>query len=106
MASVPGSTLTHDRSTCVLSAGDFNDTIEATAGREDRLSVRLGVGNVHRHRSQCFRSDVDLAHCLKESKIKGVALDLELSAPTEMTVEHPLLPKARSLLHEWVQTES
>jgi len=33
-------------------------------------------------------------------------LDLELIAPAEMTVERPLTPKARALLHEWVQSES
>jgi len=33
-------------------------------------------------------------------------LDLELIAPSEMTVERPLTPKARALLHEWVQSES
>jgi predicted hydrolase (HD superfamily) len=33
-------------------------------------------------------------------------LDLELITPAEMTVERPLTPKARALLHEWVQSES
>jgi predicted hydrolase (HD superfamily) len=30
----------------------------------------------------------------------------ELTAPSEMTIERPLLPKARDLLHEWVESES
>jgi putative nucleotidyltransferase with HDIG domain len=37
------------------------------------------------------------------SMIAGVA---ELIAPAEMTVERPLMPKARALLHEWVASES
>lgn len=31
---------------------------------------------------------------------------LELTAPAERTVEEPLTPKARALLHEWVASES
>jgi predicted hydrolase (HD superfamily) len=31
---------------------------------------------------------------------------LELIAPTESTIERPLTPKARALLHEWVESES
>jgi predicted hydrolase (HD superfamily) len=31
---------------------------------------------------------------------------LELIAPEESTIERPLLPKARALLHEWVESES
>ena len=35
-----------------------------------------------------------------------VASVAELTAPSEMTIERPLLPKARALLHEWVESES
>ena len=31
---------------------------------------------------------------------------MDLSAIEEMTIERPLLPKARALLHEWVESES
>lgn len=35
-----------------------------------------------------------------------MSLDLELSGQTAMTVARPLTPKARELLHAWVQSES
>jgi predicted hydrolase (HD superfamily) len=33
-------------------------------------------------------------------------LDLDLTTPAAMTVDRPLMPQARALLHEWVQSES
>ena len=38
--------------------------------------------------------------------MNGDTVDFQLSSETAMTIERPLTPKARALLHEWVTSES